>query len=138
MITWHARVYNLRKYRPPPHTALKLGKSGTRRSPGILAWIHRPVPVDRFWPDSCARSERCVGDRGVRIPARELVTLDRARVPDRRPVLFRAGADRGAGADNRAVVERRVHPRHDDPAAAGLPRGAVPLPAVAAEPRQAE
>src|ERR1039457_384573 len=123
MITWHARVYNLRKYRPPPHTALKLGKSGTRRSPGILAWIHRPVPVDRFWPDSCARSERCVGDRGVRIPARELVTLDRARgpggggaggshtparelvplararVPDRRPVLFRAGADRGAGAD---------------------------------------
>ncbi len=83
------------------------------------------------------------------IPTRELVVLDRARVPDRRPVLFRAGADRGADtavrrggdreerplsadrADNRAVVERRVHPRRDDPAAAALP-------AVAAEPCQAE
>ncbi len=34
MITWHARVYNLRKYRPTTAYCIKLGKSGTRRSPG--------------------------------------------------------------------------------------------------------
>jgi hypothetical protein len=34
MITWHARVYNLRKYRPTTANYIKLGKSGTRRSPG--------------------------------------------------------------------------------------------------------
>jgi hypothetical protein len=33
MITWHARVYNLRKYRPTTAYCIKLGKSGTRRSP---------------------------------------------------------------------------------------------------------
>ena len=33
MITWHARVYNLRKYRPTTANYIKLGKSGTRRSP---------------------------------------------------------------------------------------------------------
>jgi|SRR5450755_1985774 UDP-N-acetyl-D-glucosamine dehydrogenase len=38
MITWHARVYNLRKYRPTTAYCIKLGKSGTRRSPqGITA-----------------------------------------------------------------------------------------------------
>ena len=35
MITWHARVYNLRKYRPTTAYCIKLGKSGTRRSPGV-------------------------------------------------------------------------------------------------------
>ena len=35
MITWHARVYNLRKYRPTTAYCIKLGKSGTRRSPAI-------------------------------------------------------------------------------------------------------
>jgi hypothetical protein len=34
MITWHARAYNLRKYRPTTAYCIKLGKSGTRRSPG--------------------------------------------------------------------------------------------------------
>ena len=34
MITWHARVYNLRKYRPTTAYRIKLCKSGTRRSPG--------------------------------------------------------------------------------------------------------
>ena len=33
MITWHARTYNLRKYRPTTAYCIKLGKSGTRRSP---------------------------------------------------------------------------------------------------------
>jgi hypothetical protein len=33
MITWHARAYNLRKYRPTTAYRIKLGKSGTRRSP---------------------------------------------------------------------------------------------------------
>ena len=33
MIAWHARVYNLRKYRPTTAYRIKLGKSGTRRSP---------------------------------------------------------------------------------------------------------
>jgi len=36
MITWHARVYNLRKYRPTTANYIKLGKSGTRRSPDKL------------------------------------------------------------------------------------------------------
>jgi len=35
MITWHARVYNLRKYRPTTANYIKLGKSGTRRSPDL-------------------------------------------------------------------------------------------------------
>ena len=35
MITWHARVYNLRKYRPTTAYRIKLGKSGTRRSPAL-------------------------------------------------------------------------------------------------------
>ena len=35
MITWHARVYNLRKYRPTTAYCAKLGKSGTRRSPAF-------------------------------------------------------------------------------------------------------
>ena len=35
MITWHARVYNLRKYRPTTANYIKLGKSGTRRSPAL-------------------------------------------------------------------------------------------------------
>ena len=34
MITWHARTYNLRKYRATTAYCIKLGKSGTRRSPG--------------------------------------------------------------------------------------------------------
>ena len=34
MITWHARAYNLRKYRPTTAYCIKLRKSGTRRSPG--------------------------------------------------------------------------------------------------------
>ena len=33
MITWHARAYNLRKYRLTTAYRIKLGKSGTRRSP---------------------------------------------------------------------------------------------------------
>jgi hypothetical protein len=41
MITWHARVYNLRKYRPATAYFIKLGKSGTRRSPGHLGSCHR-------------------------------------------------------------------------------------------------
>jgi len=37
MITWHARVYNLRKCSPTTAYRIKLGKSGTRRSPAIAA-----------------------------------------------------------------------------------------------------
>ena len=37
MITWHARTYNLRKYRPTTAYCIKLGKSGTRRSPALVA-----------------------------------------------------------------------------------------------------
>jgi hypothetical protein len=32
MITWHARIYNLRKYRITAAYGLKLGKSGTTGS----------------------------------------------------------------------------------------------------------
>jgi hypothetical protein len=35
MITWHARIYNLRKYSPTTAYCIKLGKSGTRRSPRV-------------------------------------------------------------------------------------------------------
>src|SRR5712664_4431003 len=37
MITRHARVYNLRKYRPATAYCIKLGKSGTRRSPALVS-----------------------------------------------------------------------------------------------------
>ena len=40
MITWHARVYNLRKYRPTTAYRIKLCKSGTRRSPAAAP---RPI-----------------------------------------------------------------------------------------------
>jgi hypothetical protein len=43
MITWHARAYNLRKYRPTTAYRIKLGKSGTRRSPGGLSG-HKAAP----------------------------------------------------------------------------------------------
>jgi hypothetical protein len=40
MITWHARVYNLRKYRATAAYRIKPGKSGTRRSPDAMT----PMP----------------------------------------------------------------------------------------------
>ena len=47
MITWHARVYNLRKYRSTTAYCIKLGKSGTRRSPGwTTAPLARPALYD--------------------------------------------------------------------------------------------
>ena len=48
MITWHARVYNLRKYRPTTAYHIKLGKSGTRRSPRVdgLAGRINPCLLD--------------------------------------------------------------------------------------------
>jgi hypothetical protein len=48
MITWHARVYNLRKYRLTTAYCIKLGKSGTRRSPVLMAARYRPGPVSRI------------------------------------------------------------------------------------------
>ena len=54
MITWHARVYNLRKYRPTTAYCIKLGKSGTRRSPGGPAAVRTPeyvgiTPLCSMW-----------------------------------------------------------------------------------------
>ena len=42
MIAWHARVYNLRKYRPTTAYRIKLGKSGTRRSPDRIPLLDKP------------------------------------------------------------------------------------------------
>ena len=55
MIAWHARVYNLRKYRPTTAYRIKLGKSGTRRSPDT------PVargPQASKYPGNVADSKR--------------------------------------------------------------------------------
>ena len=71
MITWHARIYNLRKYRSATAYAIKPGKSGTRRSPwGCLsAWASRvndPVVISNPFsprPAIAPRKSRTVPNR---------------------------------------------------------------------------
>ena len=84
----------------------------------------------------------CVSAISASDPGAELVVPDGAGVLDGGPGVFADGGDRGADAGvhrdgdgepgpgaadrpgHRGVVERRVHPDHDRPGAAALPRGA--------------
>ena len=58
MITWHARALQPAQYRPATAYCLKLGKSGTRRSPGVAMLngeVSRGYLSHRLcasWPDS--------------------------------------------------------------------------------------
>jgi hypothetical protein len=95
--------------------------------PGSCLLVQVADPADHQPRGDCLallRRERRVlrlGDLRVGDPGAQLVVPDRARVPDRRPALFRDGGDRGADAGVQGTVtENRAPPRRTAPITAAL------------------
>ena len=86
MITWHARIYNLRKYRSATANSIKPGKSGTRRSPG------QPLRtgISRSQPDNAKMAPHLICPGGT--PSFERISGSPVTESNRRPSPYHGDA----------------------------------------------